>query len=223
MWTSASAVIHKHGHDLNQKSIDWTVKGPPQIRSSGPARLQSSRSVRTLSTRTVGSHTEPCPPGSSTGSARSQTVCPAGCELRFTSRRKIQQPDTSSSKSDFRTAPNVVSGTELLKNPPRKTATSPRPLTRPLYKLRGSRFRVMKLGIETEFYLAARNPINNRGNLPDFVTILAENYNKQMPVHHPRMLQTMRPYSYTGPYDKWCFLKDESLGSNWLPCKSLLF
>jgi hypothetical protein len=223
MWTSASAVIHKHGYDLNQKSIDWTFKVPPQIPSSDPARLQSSRSVRTLSTRTVGSRTQPCPPGSAIGSARSQAVRPAGCGLRFTSRRRIQQPDTSSSKSDFRTAPNVVSATELLNNPPRKTTTSPRPLTRPLYKLRGSRFRVMKLGIETEFYLAAHNPIHNRGSLPDFVTVLAENYNKQIPVHHPRMLETIRPYRYTGPYDKWCLLKDESLGSNWLPCKPLLF
>jgi hypothetical protein len=261
---------------IKNSSIGRT-EGPPQIPSRDPTRLLTSRSAPALSTRTVVSRTEPCPHGCFAGSARSQTVPPAGCELSFTSRRKIQQPsgvvlgaavkphsrglirpletkrsasgeetrkqctgsrdvqnrpaskavqrqqpDTSSPESDFRTAPNAVSATERLNNPLRKATTSSKSLTRPLYKSRDSEFRLMKIGLETEFYLAARNPINDRGNLPEFVTVLARNYNKQISVRHPRMLETMRAYRYTGPYDKWCLLRDESLGSNWLPCKRLL-
>lgn len=117
--------------------------------------------------------------------------------------------------------PGTVAG-PLLSSSCRRGRVGPVGAFRPEYTTSpdGSGIRSIKVGIETEFYLAARNPANDRARLEDFVTVLAKNYNQQIPPQHPRMLEKLRAKSYAGPYEEWCLVPERTLRSNRLPCKS---
>ena len=79
--------------------------------------------------------------------------------------------------------------------------------------------RPIKIGIESEFYLAARNTANSRDTLEDFIDILTAKHNRQLPAHS-QMRRTLRPYEYSGNYyGKWCFVKESTIGTVHEPCK----
>ncbi len=82
-----------------------------------------------------------------------------------------------------------------------------------------SGLRSIKLGIETEFYLAGLEKWRNHTSLEGFTAVLARQHNQLIPVQHPRMQEYLRPYDYQGPYTQWCLVKEESLMSFGLPCK----
>lgn len=131
------------------------------------------------------------------------------------------------------------------RSPSRTTLTAVGPLTRPTFNPPrrldplaavgytglverlanpyGSGSRSITVGMETEFYLAPLKRENNHTTLEGFVAILTAKHNKQVPIQHPRMKEDVRRYYYSGPYEEWCLVREESLGSNWLPCKSPLF
>jgi hypothetical protein len=137
--------------------------------------------------------------------------------------------------------PLALTGPPRRERPHHTTSTSAGLLTRPSFVPRGhisrsaasascglldasvnpyeAKFRLIKVGIETEFFLAAPNPGLNHTTLEGFVAKLTQRHNEQVPRPHPRMLETLRPYNYTGPYTKWSLLQDSSLGSTSVPCK----
>lgn len=79
--------------------------------------------------------------------------------------------------------------------------------------------RPIKIGIESEFYLEARNTANSRDTLEEFIDILTANHNRQLPAHS-QMRRTLRPYEYSGNYyGKWCFVKESTIGTVHEPCK----
>ena len=129
--------------------------------------------------------------------------------------------------------------------PSRATLTSAGLLRRPSFELRrrlaplsavrnpglfesstspySSGLRSIKVGIETEFYLAGLQKWRNHTSLDGFTAILTRQHNQQVPVQHSRMQEYLRPYNYQGPYTQWCLVKDESLMSFGIPCKWLSF
>ena len=82
-------------------------------------------------------------------------------------------------------------------------------------------FRWIKIGIETEFYLAEMEGEPNEDSFINFAMTFAEKYNQKVSLQYPRMRETIRPESYTGPYNEWCLVPESSLGSNCSPCKSM--
>ena len=86
-----------------------------------------------------------------------------------------------------------------------------------------SGLRTIKIGIEAEFYLVALNKERNHTTLEGFAAILARYYNQEVPLQHPRMQDFIRNYEYNGPYTKWCLVKEDSLLSFGVPCKSCPF
>lgn len=82
-----------------------------------------------------------------------------------------------------------------------------------------SGLRSIKIGIETEFYLAGLQKWLNHSSLDGFTAVLTRQHNQQVPVQHSRMQEYLRPYYYQGPYTEWCLVKEESLMSFGIPCK----
>ncbi|ERF75865.1 hypothetical protein EPUS_01231 [Endocarpon pusillum Z07020] len=80
-----------------------------------------------------------------------------------------------------------------------------------------SGLRSIKIGIETEFYLAGLQEWLNHTSLDGFTAILTRQHNQQVPVQHSRMQEYLRPYHYQGPYTQWCLVKEESLMSFGIP------
>ena len=81
--------------------------------------------------------------------------------------------------------------------------------------------RTINLGIETEFYLAARG-VDYEDNMYNFARGLAESYNANVPAQHPRMRPNIRPFDYKGGYDTWCLVCDLSMATPRPPCKPVL-
>lgn len=85
----------------------------------------------------------------------------------------------------------------------------------------GSEKRVIKIGIETEFEVAACQNDDRRAMLTNFVKNLATNHNTFVHKRHHRMQTFVRRYNYRGVYNKWCMVEDPSIsGSKCEPCKS---
>ena len=85
----------------------------------------------------------------------------------------------------------------------------------------GSGSRMIKLGVETEFYLAARNRSNSRDHVRDFADILAINYNAQVDRRHPRMWGMRKAQKEPENYTVWSVLLDNSILATASPCKPL--
>jgi hypothetical protein len=80
--------------------------------------------------------------------------------------------------------------------------------------------RVVQIGIETEFHIAAVHLDNERVILDDFVWNLAENHNKKVHKRHCRMQNQIRRYNFRGKYEKWCLVEDPSIAkSKSQPCE----
>ncbi|KAF7508046.1 hypothetical protein GJ744_009628 [Endocarpon pusillum] len=77
-----------------------------------------------------------------------------------------------------------------------------------------SQFRHLRLGIETEFLLAARNPDHNRPRLDHFAEVLAANYNAHIDRsrRHPRMNSTLLAPNDPDDNKKWSMVYEST---NW--------
>ncbi|KAF7505495.1 hypothetical protein GJ744_000742 [Endocarpon pusillum] len=74
-------------------------------------------------------------------------------------------------------------------------------------------YRFMRLGIESEFFLAALSSEHDAAQPGSFVNILASNYNRAVGYKHPRMHRTLaQPYSAHN-YSKWTMADEPSLDS----------
>ncbi|KAF7505735.1 hypothetical protein GJ744_000501 [Endocarpon pusillum] len=80
-----------------------------------------------------------------------------------------------------------------------------------------SEIRTIKLGIETEFYLASRDTDYHGNDVTSFVAFLTHSYNATVPQQHPRMRPDFRPYSFDGDYHKWCIVLDATMSSLFSP------
>ncbi len=105
---------------------------------------------------------------------------------------------------------------------PRHPVQAPaRPLTSPSQSM--FRDRAIKIGIETEFYLTARNKANSREKPEDFIEIITTNYNRQVS-GYPSMRETLRQLEVDDHYyGKWCFVQDPTIGTYGEPCELLPF
>lgn len=83
--------------------------------------------------------------------------------------------------------------------------------------------RSLRLGIETEFLLAAKFTQLKSSNLPNFVKLLAERHNAYIGRGLPLMDPSLRDYyyHYANDYSKWSMAIDESCDTLRSPCKLL--
>lgn len=79
-------------------------------------------------------------------------------------------------------------------------------------------FRRMRLGIETEFYLAAYNWELVADELNKFVKLLALEYNRQANLQH-RMHDNLRIPGESDDYSKWSMVREGSIAGPRSPCK----
>lgn len=118
-----------------------------------------------------------------------------------------------------------------LTRPPHVIQATVEPLTRlgypkpppnwPLPSRFETTFRTMNIGIETEFYLNARNRANSREELEDFIEIVTTNHNRQV-LGHPHMRFVIQPRERIDEdYDEWCFVRDITNETNDAPCEPL--
>lgn len=120
-----------------------------------------------------------------------------------------QRPQGSSFRSGASTA--------LSQSPPQR----PEGTADPAKISSSSGFRAIKIGIETEFYLAARSTKHFNHMIDDFAMTIAVNHNKQVQAPRPRMREGLRPYNYIGPYTEWCLVEEGSVGSEKSPCRPM--
>lgn len=82
--------------------------------------------------------------------------------------------------------------------------------------------RIIKLGIETEFFLAAKKLEDFDISIGGFAKKLAANHNQAVRRPHPQMRPTMRPSYEQGDYARWCLATDGtvSFDTRRSPCKS---
>ena len=97
------------------------------------------------------------------------------------------------------------------KRPPERTSMSPSQ----------SEFRSLRLGIETEFLLAARNPDHVRPRLDRFAEVLAANHNAYVDRRHPRMNSTLLAPNDPDDYRKWSMVYESTNWRDKSPCKAL--
>jgi hypothetical protein len=83
-----------------------------------------------------------------------------------------------------------------------------------------SGFRTMRIGIETEFYLTARDRANSRETLDQFIKTLTTNHNRVV-VGRPQMQRSIRTLEYDGTYEKWGFVRENSITSDTTRCTLL--
>jgi hypothetical protein len=69
----------------------------------------------------------------------------------------------------------------------------------------------VKIGIETEFYLAARSDHCIEAEVREFVFKLAHLHNTTVPHHYPKMRTSLQPYEDEGSYGTWCMGQDETI------------
>jgi hypothetical protein len=114
---------------------------------------------------------------------------------------------------------------------PRPLQGAVRPLTGPCHPLQApaqpsttssahSGFRTMKIGIETEFYLTARHRANSGETLDQFIETLTTNHNRAV-IGRPQMQRSIRTFEYDGTYEKWCFVREDSITSDTTRCTLL--
>ncbi len=81
-------------------------------------------------------------------------------------------------------------------------------------------YRYMRLGIESEFFLAALASEHNAAQLGSFVNILASNHNRAVGHEHPRMHHTLTAPYAIHDYSKWTMAEEPSLENSLKPpCK----
>ncbi|KAF7508083.1 hypothetical protein GJ744_009665 [Endocarpon pusillum] len=71
--------------------------------------------------------------------------------------------------------------------------------------------RIIKLGIETEFFLAAKKLEDFDISVEGFAETLAANHNQAVRPPHPQMRPTMRPPYEQGDYARWCLATDSTV------------
>lgn len=69
----------------------------------------------------------------------------------------------------------------------------------------------VKIGIETEFYLAPRSHHCIAAELREFVFRLAQLHNTTVLHHYPKMRTSLQPYEDEGSYGTWCLGQDETI------------
>lgn len=76
----------------------------------------------------------------------------------------------------------------------------------------------LRLGMETEFLLAARHPDRHREDIRDFVRDLAVRYNRELRFPQPRMLQEIKLPADPVDYKTWSFVYEVSNATTREPC-----
>ena len=115
------------------------------------------------------------------------------------------------------------------RSPARPAIGLPLAARAPTAPSRGSETRTIQIGIESEFLIASSTYEDWYPTLETFIKALADKYNTKVSKRHPRMRNTIRPYDYRGPFDKWCWVEEACLtppgadGSKVEPCKPLPF
>lgn len=84
-----------------------------------------------------------------------------------------------------------------------------------------SEFRHLRLGIETEFLLAARNPHHDRPRLDHFAEVLAANHNAYVGRQYPRMNSTLLAPNDPDDNTKWSMVYESTNWRDRSPCKAL--
>lgn len=80
----------------------------------------------------------------------------------------------------------------------------------------------MRLGIETEFLLSARQRSHQAVDLTRFVQILANNHNKEVWSQYPQMHHSLCQPEDPIDYKEWSMVYESSNATGREPCKSLL-
>lgn len=83
-------------------------------------------------------------------------------------------------------------------------------------------FRKLRLGIETEFYLAAYNSALVKSNGEAFASGLAADFNTCVGPEHPRMYKFLRRPEDLDDYTQWSMVYDGSIWTQKSPCKPRL-
>lgn len=79
--------------------------------------------------------------------------------------------------------------------------------------------RKIRLGIETEFVLAAHEKQNSHNIVGEFVNILARYHNWQVPSEHPRMWPSFYKTDLQKSYNEWAMVLDVTNRTLQEPCK----
>lgn len=110
-------------------------------------------------------------------------------------------------------------GARLLTGPHRGVSSASVPLTaaRPEVRSR-SGLPLFRLGIETEFLLAARHQDGHRTDIGEFVAEVAAKYNSKIGFGHPQMRQEIQRATEPGDYLKWSFAYESSNATIQEPC-----
>ena len=83
---------------------------------------------------------------------------------------------------------------------------------------------LIRLGIETEFLLAARRPAEQgASDLRQFARKLADNHDRKVRSEYPRMHQSLRLPKDRDDYKKWSMVYENSNATSGEPCKPILF
>lgn len=80
----------------------------------------------------------------------------------------------------------------------------------------------MGIGIETEFLLAARQPLDRRTKLNEFANVVARSHNANVALEHPRMTNDVEKPGARDQFDHWALVVDDSMSTGRSPCKLLL-
>jgi hypothetical protein len=79
--------------------------------------------------------------------------------------------------------------------------------------------RIINIGIETEFLLAAHREDHAAETLEEFARILAADHNLRVRGTQKRMRIGLRSMEYIGEYTEWCLVKDYTIERHTSPCK----
>jgi hypothetical protein len=83
--------------------------------------------------------------------------------------------------------------------------------------------RILNIGIETEFILAAHREDHSAETLEEFAMILAADHNLRVRGTQKKMRRDLRPMGYSDEYTDWCLVRDDTIERQRAPCKPLLF
>lgn len=82
--------------------------------------------------------------------------------------------------------------------------------------------REVRLGLEAEFYLAAKTPDHNSSDLKEFVKILAANHNAAINFQHQRMHDNLQAPTDDHEFKTWGMVFEGSIAQFRPPCKLLI-
>ncbi len=197
-----------------------TARTETRDKKESPSRMQTQPARERKQGRLLGSATR----DSTTSKETTHSIGARSTQIRPLSERGQEQASGASQGQALGTGQEQHSGTSQLRwapvtpnLPPGLETSTAGPSASPP----GSVIRTIKVGIETEFYLAANNPEYFQETMPNFSVMLAEIYNEKVPRQHPRMRPNMRPYEFHGDYNRWCLVNDETVSTQRSPCKPI--